>query len=165
MKSAGHEIGSHTQTHPYLTTLSGQNLINEVNGSKTDLSNTMGITGINTFVYPYGDYDQNVKQAVINAGYYGGRSVDRGLNYRDTDKFALKVQQVDRTTNLAQFQSWLDDARNNNAWLILMFHQVDNNPNATLGVSPALFQQMVDALVAQQVTVVTMEQGLGLMNP
>jgi peptidoglycan/xylan/chitin deacetylase (PgdA/CDA1 family) len=165
IKSAGHEIGSHTQTHPYLTTLSGQNLINEVSSSKTDLTNTMGISGVDTFVYPYGDYDANVRQAVINAGYIGARSVDRGMNYRDTDKFTLKIQQVDRTTNMAQFQSWLDDARNSNAWLILMFHQVNDDLTADLGVSPALFQQMVDALVAQQVTVVTMEQGLGLMNP
>jgi hypothetical protein len=125
----------------------------------------MGISGVNTFVYPYGDYDANVRQAVINAGYIGARSVDRGMNYRDTDKFTLKIQQVDRTTNMAQFQSWLDDARNSNAWLILMFHQVNDDFTADLGVSPALFQQMVDALVAQQVTVVTMEQGLGLMNP
>jgi glucose/arabinose dehydrogenase/peptidoglycan/xylan/chitin deacetylase (PgdA/CDA1 family) len=165
IKSSGHEIGSHTQTHPYLTTVTPSNLVSEVSGSRTDLTNSMGISGVNTFVYPYGDYDANVRQAVVNAGYMGARSVDRGMNYRDTDKFTLKIQQVDRTTNMAQFQSWVDEARNNRAWLILMFHQVDSNPAADLGVTPAFFQEMVDALVAQQVTVVTMEQGLGLMNP
>jgi glucose/arabinose dehydrogenase/peptidoglycan/xylan/chitin deacetylase (PgdA/CDA1 family) len=165
IKAQGHEIGSHTKTHPYLTTLNSIDLIDEVSGSKSDLTNIMGLSGINTFVYPYGDYDSTVRQAVVNAGYVGARTVDRGLNYKDTDKFSLKIQQVDRTTNMAQFQSWVDEARNNNAWLILMFHQVDNNPSATLGVTPSLFQEMVDALETQQVTVVTMEQGLGLMNP
>ncbi|MFZ2523215.1 MAG: Ig-like domain-containing protein, partial [Minisyncoccia bacterium] len=165
IKSFGHEIGSHSQTHPYLTTLSAENLTKEVSDSKSDLTNIMGISGVNTFVYPYGDYDANVRQAVINAGYIGARSVDRGMNYRDTDKFALKVQQIDRTVNMAQFQSWVDEARNNKAWLILMFHQVNESPEAGLGVTPALFQEMVNALVAQQVTTVTMEQGLGLMNP
>jgi len=165
IKSFGHEIGSHTQTHPYLTTLSPSNLISEISGSRSDLTNTMGITGVNTFVYPYGDYDANVKQTVVNAGYMGARTVDRGMNYRDTDEFLLKIQQVDRTTNLAQFQSWVDEARNNKAWLILMFHQVNDDQNMSLGVTSALFQEMVNALVAQQVTVVTMEQGLGLMNP
>ena len=165
IKSFGHEIGSHTQTHPNLTALSPAKLHAEVFDSKTDLTSTMGISGVNTFIYPYGDYNPAVRQEVVRAGYMGARSIDRGLNYRDTDKYALKIQQVDRTTTMAQFQSWVDEARNNNAWLILMFHQVDGNLESDLGVSPALFQEMVNALVAQQVTVVNLEQGLRLMNP
>lgn len=162
--NAGHEVGSHTLTHPHLTTLPAADAVKEILDSKTDLI-SKGISPANTFIYPYGDYNADVVQMVKNAGYIGARSVDEGYNLRNTDKFILQIQQVDQTTTQSQFQTWVDSAKANKTWLILMFHQVENGSVDPLGVTPALLQGMVNYVNAQGVPAVTMSQGLAQMLP
>lgn len=65
---AGHEIGSHTISHPRLTRLSPSELREEVGASKRRLEDEFGVP-IRHFCYPYGDYDQRVVEAVVSAGY------------------------------------------------------------------------------------------------
>ena len=163
LQSEGHEVSSHTRTHADLNAVTTQQATTEIVDSRTELIN-LGITPVNTFVYPYGNYNPTVQQITQNAGYIGARSTDIGYNLKDTDKFALQIQEINNTTTFAQFQTWVDSARNNRTWLILMFHQVDDL-NLPLDVTPALFQQMVTFLDQQQVNVVTMQQGIAQMNP
>ncbi len=61
-------IGSHSQTHPLLSTLPEEQLKNEVEISKADLEALFGIP-INYFAYPSGDLDRRVLGAVEKAGY------------------------------------------------------------------------------------------------
>lgn len=65
---AGHEIGSHTLTHPRLSALSPAELREEIGASKRCLEDTFGVP-IRHFCYPYGDYDQRVVDEVARAGY------------------------------------------------------------------------------------------------
>ena len=91
----------HTKTHPSLPTLTSQNALSEIEGSRQDLLNA-GISTVNTFVYPYGDYNDQIIDMVRNAGYIGARSVLRGANDQDANPFLLKIQQVDRNTTLEE---------------------------------------------------------------
>lgn len=163
MQAAGHEVGSHTQTHPYLTTVSPAQQQLEIVQSKQDLL-AMGVNIVDTMVYPYGDYDASVMTQTQNAGYIGGRSVDRGYNLKSTNKYALKIQQVDRTTTITDIQNWTQEAANNNQWLILMFHQINGDLTADLGATPVFLQQIVQYIKTQNVDIITMREGLGLMN-
>jgi peptidoglycan/xylan/chitin deacetylase (PgdA/CDA1 family) len=162
ISNSGHEIGSHTLTHPYLTTLSSPDALIEINQSKIDLIQA-GIPSISTFVYPYGDFNDAIIKKVKDAGYIGARSTTNGFNTRVSEKYALLIQQVDRNTTLSQFETWVDTARETKQWLVLMFHQVDNDESQDLGVSPELFQQMVDFLISQQVSVVRLREGITQM--
>ena len=99
-----------------------------------------------------------------NAGFIAGRSVDRGYNTPTTDKYALKVQQVDRTTTLSEIQAWVDEAVQNNVWLILMFHQIDDDLAATFGTTPAILQSTVDYAASTGIEIVTMRDGVALMD-
>ena len=69
----GFDIGSHTQTHKILTTLSSKKLATELAGSKKTLEDKLGIK-IHTIAYP--NYRQNmiIRNAVKDAGYDGARA-------------------------------------------------------------------------------------------
>ncbi|WP_199296170.1 polysaccharide deacetylase family protein [Trichocoleus sp. FACHB-591] len=63
-------IASHSKTHPVLTKLSNQQLVQEVADSKKILESRLG-RSVQYFTYPYGLYDARVKRAVANANYLG----------------------------------------------------------------------------------------------
>ncbi|MBD1862360.1 polysaccharide deacetylase family protein, partial [Trichocoleus sp. FACHB-46] len=61
-------IASHSKTHPVLTKLSHQQLVQEVADSKKILESRLA-RSVQYFTYPYGLYDARVKRAVANANY------------------------------------------------------------------------------------------------
>jgi peptidoglycan/xylan/chitin deacetylase (PgdA/CDA1 family) len=68
LAAAGWEIGSHTQSHPRLTTLSDDALDTELRGSKADCEVRLE-TPCRSLAYPYGDHDERVISASRRAGY------------------------------------------------------------------------------------------------
>lgn len=164
LQASGHEIGGHSQTHPSLSSIAPAEAQLEIEGSRTDIQ-AMGANNVNAFAYPYGDYNPTVQTLTENAGYTSGRSVDRGYNTKATDKYALKIQQVGRTTTLADIQGWVAQAIVDKTWLILMYHQVDEDLTADLGVTAAFLQQTVNYVSGTSIDVVTVAEGVALMNP
>ena len=68
LSEAGWEIGSHTRTHPHLTTLDDETLHSELLRSREEVEERLG-RPCPTIAYPYGDYDERVVQAAAAAGY------------------------------------------------------------------------------------------------
>jgi peptidoglycan/xylan/chitin deacetylase (PgdA/CDA1 family) len=163
LQNAGHEIAAHTQTHVALASVATSTMIQEINGSRSDLLG-MGATPVDTLVYPYGDYNDAVIAEAKNAGFIGARSVDRGYNTKTTDKYALKIQQVGSSTTPGEIKAWIDTALTQKTWLILMYHQVDTS-GLDLAQTPSDFQTTVDYLLAKNAWVVTLKKGITLMNP
>lgn len=164
LQASGHEIGGHTQTHVSLSTVDPSIANAEIAGSLTDLL-AMGAVGVQNMAYPYGDYNAAVETMAKNAGYVSARSVDRGFNDKSTDKYKLKIQQMDRTTTMSDVQHWVAEAAATKTWLILMFHQEDENIDHDLGVTPQFLQQIVDYVQTANLDVVTVKQGVAQMNP
>lgn len=94
MYMAGWEIGSHTITHPDLTTVDAATLEHELVGSKTQLERDLGIPIVN-FCYPAGQYNDEVARAVEAAGYRGATTVNPGLGERSMP-FELNRIRIDR---------------------------------------------------------------------
>lgn len=67
----GWELGSHTRTHPRLPTIPAEALREELEGSRSDLEQRIGIS-CETIAYPYGDYDAAVVAASRQAGFKAG---------------------------------------------------------------------------------------------
>ena len=69
INSAGHEIASHSNTHPHVNNLSYEENIKEIEDSNKKIDN---ITGKKTKVYrpPYGEYNDTVIRAAEDKGYY-----------------------------------------------------------------------------------------------
>ena len=87
--AAGHEIGSHTLTHPFLTRLSLVKAREEICASKKKLEDRFG-RPIRHFCYPYGDWNLAVRDLVIAAGYGTACTTEFGVNTKATPPFELK---------------------------------------------------------------------------
>lgn len=79
LHAQGHEVASHTQTHPILPQLNDQQLADELTESRKWLEACLDApcTG---FCYPNGDVDARVESAVREAGYSYGCTTRTALN-------------------------------------------------------------------------------------
>jgi len=87
--AAGHEIGSHTLTHPKLTQLTHGKAREEISASRKKLEDVFGIP-IQHFCYPFGDYDQKTMGLVQEAGYVTACTTTPGLNQPTTNPFEIR---------------------------------------------------------------------------
>lgn len=74
LRDAGWEIGSHSASHPRLTTLSDSALDAELRESREALEERLG-AGCRSIAYPYSDVDGRVAGAARAAGYEAGAVV------------------------------------------------------------------------------------------
>lgn len=164
MQAQGHEIGAHSVTHADLILSTPTDLTNEVSGSKLALESA-GVNIISSFAYPYGDYNSAVIQALISAGYEAGRGAyPDGENYKDTNKYELKVVDVQNSTPVETVKAWVDQAVANKSWVIFMYHQIDNGGDQ-YSTTPTKLQEEINYVVSKGVKTVTNKQGVALMNP
>lgn len=79
MNKAGMEIGGHSRTHPYLTKIVDNKLLDkEIREPKEIIEQRLGHK-IDTFAYPFGFYNARVVAAVERAGYLTARNVFKGV--------------------------------------------------------------------------------------
>lgn len=156
--NSGHEICSHTVSHPFLTSLTPTQLKYELSHSKQVLESIIN-QPVTSFASPYGDYNSTVL-AAIDDYYQSHRTVDEGYNSKDNfNVYRLRVQNIQNTTTLAEFQSWIDQARTTNTWLILVYHRVA--PDAgQFDVYPDNFLAQLNAIKNSGITVKTYKDAL-----
>lgn len=87
--AAGHQIGAHTLTHPYLTHVSFRDASEEIFSGKKKLEDMFGIP-IQHFCYPYGDRDAAIRDLVHEAGYTTACTTEFGVNTAETHPFELR---------------------------------------------------------------------------
>lgn len=83
--AAGHEIGSHTMTHPHLGGADAEVLRAEIGGSRDALQDILQAE-VTSFCYPYGEFDADAAEAVRAAGYDHGCVIG---DYRPGDRYTL----------------------------------------------------------------------------
>jgi peptidoglycan/xylan/chitin deacetylase (PgdA/CDA1 family) len=86
---AGHEIGSHSQTHEILPLLDDSELRHEVVKSKRMIEGRLN-RPVRSFCYPNGDADDRVIDMVKSAGYACAVGVDNGTNGQSANPFVLR---------------------------------------------------------------------------
>lgn len=84
----GVDIGSHTVTHPYLTSVDRATAVWEVRESKRVLERRLG-RPVKAFAYPYGDANEEVERLVKAAGYEAAVSVHGGRAAARHDPYDL----------------------------------------------------------------------------
>jgi peptidoglycan/xylan/chitin deacetylase (PgdA/CDA1 family) len=108
MLASGWELGSHTLTHPDLTTISASQLEDEVAGSKEQISEKFGVP-IDFFCYPAGKFNATVVAAVKDAGYIGATTVEDGIATPDKP-FELKRIRINGDDGVDGFASKMQSA-------------------------------------------------------
>jgi len=78
LRDAGWEIGSHTRTHPRLTSLDDARLTDELVGSRQEISARLDID-CDSVAYPHGAADDRVFAAAAAAGYARGCTARAGI--------------------------------------------------------------------------------------
>ncbi len=100
LRRRGHEIGSHSRTHPILTHLSTTELRDEVVGSVETLrDHGVEPRGI---AYPNGDCDEAVTAAAAEAGLRYGLCTQEGWHERGAD--VMRTRRID--VNPARLKRW-----------------------------------------------------------
>jgi peptidoglycan/xylan/chitin deacetylase (PgdA/CDA1 family) len=135
----GHEVASHTVTHPYLSTVSEEQMRLEFSISQALINqNIVGHPCI-TLAYPYADSNDLVQTVVADyyvaargswaheggfVNYYeSGQNrydVYHPLNFYNTGSIPMDTRDITD----GDFNFELDEAALNHAWLTLMFHDV-----------------------------------------
>jgi peptidoglycan/xylan/chitin deacetylase (PgdA/CDA1 family) len=88
MSDGGMEFGSHSATHPYLTSSEPDALAWELEASKAALEEHTGKT-ITALAYPFGLYDDNVIAASQKAGFRTACTIDPGAVARAGEEMLL----------------------------------------------------------------------------
>lgn len=82
----GHEVSSHTVTHPYLTRLSEEAIKREVLDDRKALED-IAEEPVRGFAYPFGDYNERVVSVLSRLGLAYARTIDSTQPFRVTDDF------------------------------------------------------------------------------
>lgn len=136
----GWEIGSHSVSHPPLTTVDETQLERELADSKAELvANGFDVTG---FATPYGDYNDAVlRQAAKLYAYHRPFHDTDVLNSYPVDRSLLWVKQVQAggggapSITVDDVKGWIDEAVREKAWLVLVFHEIREQSNAELATA------------------------------
>lgn len=109
----GHlEVGGHTVSHPYLSTLPPSQQVKEITQNKTYLENVTA-SPITSFAYPYGseaDYSLDTIRMVQDAGYKVACSATPDVVWRGSSLWTLPriiVRDCDGNTFARWLENWL----------------------------------------------------------
>src|SRR3990172_4145278 len=119
--NAGHEIGSHTISHPYLTSLSSSEVQNELSGSKAAIDAQIHSQQCLTFAYPYGAVSGSVASAAQSI-YMASRGISCGLNSDPIDFSNVKACSPDDGDDI---YAQADAAEQQQKWLVAFIHSLD----------------------------------------
>jgi len=117
----GWEIGSHTETHADLTSISLADAKKEINRSRNQLIKH-GLN-VQSFASPYGAYNDAIVD-YLTKNFNSHRTAWNLPNTWPINDYYLKTKTVLPTTSVAEVKSWIDQAKANNEWLILLFHDL-----------------------------------------
>jgi peptidoglycan/xylan/chitin deacetylase (PgdA/CDA1 family) len=142
MAAQGHEIASHSITHPDLTTMPVGNastpgtLHYELYKSKEMIETKIPGHKVFTFAYPYTAHNYNVRAATENY-YISGRAGNEPLNpssMNTTQRFSMQSKIVhfslprntlsDDLDELYDFQAYINQVISNNGFGMLLAHEV-----------------------------------------
>lgn len=147
----GHEIGSHTVTHPNLSYLSDSDLKEELSESQETIDDNVPFQDCLVIAYPSGASGKGVQEAASEY-YVAGRGtwVQEGglggyLNYYETINFLnIGSYGIDEKTTLLDLEPFLTQAEKDHAWFVVHFHELKDN---------VFLKSLLDRLVAKNIWV------------
>ena len=145
MQDYGWEIGSHGMIHEFINE---DNLYYQIVQSKNLLSSKGFV--INSFACPKGCNESiyNLRK-IGEENYITIRSLNWGENNLENyNSKNLNSKWVNNINTAEEVCNWLVDSNENNKWLILLFHGIDekDNPNHPYDISAGNFKQILNCI-------------------
>jgi peptidoglycan/xylan/chitin deacetylase (PgdA/CDA1 family) len=146
----GNEIGGHTLSHTNLADVHGADLKREVCQDRSNLL-AYGFD-VTSFAYPFGHYDDEAKQVVMDCGYSNARGVSDGPETTPpVDVYGLRAMPyIVSDTRLPKMIRYITQVENNGGgWVIFVFHHVCDGCNQ-YAINPEIFSKFAQWLAGQQ---------------
>ena len=140
----GAEIGSHSVTHPFITTLTNEEVIYELQHSYDVLSE---LVPIHTFAVPQSNYNDTIRDIIEGLGIYTGVRVYGALqnNIPIEDKYWVKSKiALTAETTFEEVKNAIDEAISLHKWCVIMLHQIIDDPEPnSYNIRPELLNQIL----------------------
>ncbi len=88
LKANGHEIGSHTQLHAYMTKADDETMMKELRASYDDIKENLGEAPV-SLAWPFGLNDERTETAAATVGYGIARSLRHDYDFTPTEALDL----------------------------------------------------------------------------
>ena len=150
------DVLSHGITHSDLTTLTTLGAKQELYKSKRLLE----INGfeIRHFALPFGAY--NAEIMALGTNYYKSvRPYEQGSNPAGALPWEVKVRGVTTATDTATIEEWVNEAKNNGQWVVIVYHKIAETGDDAYFTTPAELANMLQTIDDSGVEVVTYDQG------
>jgi endo-1,4-beta-xylanase len=146
----GHEIGSHTMSHPSLNTISIAQQEEEYSNSKNKINTEINLPGVdcNTIAYPNcitGDVQAVSKYFIAGRTCSGQIVAKTPGDYYNISSFVCGDQ---GTNDINTFKSHFASAMNANGWFVILIHGIDETSYSP--ISAELLRQTVKYLDANR---------------
>ncbi|MDM7925299.1 MAG: polysaccharide deacetylase family protein [bacterium] len=145
MAEEGHEIASHTWSHPRCSVIGENELRREIERAIEDIRNHLpAVQKVPCFSYPYGLLDESSK-AVVSRYHLCARSGVEGVETGDAehaDLRALKAVGAYPPHDIDRLNAFVTDAVASRGWIIVYFHSVsDRNRSGPETIPLELFRR------------------------
>jgi len=133
----GHEFASHMVTHPYMGALDDENMMFELEKSREEILNQVGLRHTFTAELPYGTQDNRALEAALNI-YATTRNrlaldyvaelhrPDRRSPVMPEYEYVFWERGIITRTTMEEMNGWVDiTAENDNIWLVTVLHGID----------------------------------------
>lgn len=167
LQKAGHDIQSHTVAHNDLTTLDNEDLLFELRQSKADLSKLTG-KEVQDFASPLNRYNKHVI-SVVEQVYRSHRNTEADIITMHEGSFNLQTNfdphqisafSVRRTTTVDQIQRFIAKAKEQKAWIVLIYHQVADNEEDYYAVSQKALDEQLAAVASSGIRIATIDEAM-----
>jgi peptidoglycan/xylan/chitin deacetylase (PgdA/CDA1 family) len=138
--AAGHEVGCHTFSHLDCGRAERDVMTCDVSLNAATLAEH-GLTA-ETFAYPYGEVSPLAKRT-LGERFRALRTVSAGVVRGEADLAALPGVGIEGSGGEAKARRWMEQARQQSAWVVLYTHDVRDEPSAW-GCTPDVLKALVD---------------------
>ncbi len=172
--SYGNEIASHSKSHPDLTKVTAAEKMDEIRGAKTLIDQNVTGRTTNTYAYPFGTFDSEIVDSLINSGHIASRGVwPASMNYtydfatKNADYYNILTCGMDGAKTVNDFHTEIKNVMNGEGLLTYLFHCIVNPtyPSSSCGTAAIdleVFQKQLDTLVYEKnnVWITTFEKSI-----
>jgi peptidoglycan/xylan/chitin deacetylase (PgdA/CDA1 family) len=129
MADEGHEIASHTWSHPRCSVIAEEDLRREIERAIEDIRNHLpGVRAVPSFSYPFGSFDETSRR-VVSRYHLSARSGVPGIESGDADRTdfaALKAVGVYPPYDIDRLNASVLEAVESRGWIIVYFHSISD---------------------------------------